>query len=115
MRSSRSICSEAWHFPSDDDGGYLGYHPPDSAWAIAHLEAMRPRGADYLLIPASSAWWLEHYTEFADHLWKHYPVSARRDDAGTIFAIGPFPAFYGRTRDAMVGEYLRARNGNRAH
>jgi radical SAM protein with 4Fe4S-binding SPASM domain len=104
-------CSEAWHFPHDEDGRYVGYHPPNSDWAIDHLEATRLKGADYLLIPACSSWWFEHYTGFAEHLWKHHPVAADVDDVCTIFAVGPFPAFYGRERDAKVNEHLYSRNG----
>ena len=34
-----------WHFPQMEDGTYAGYHPGDSAEAIAHLEALREKGA----------------------------------------------------------------------
>ena len=34
----------AWHFPQDEDGAYVGYHPHDSAEAITHLEALRSAG-----------------------------------------------------------------------
>src|SRR4051794_15220441 len=57
--------SEAWHFPQRGDGVYLGYYPSDSSAAIRHLEALRERGAEFLAIPASSLWWLEHYEDFA--------------------------------------------------
>jgi len=60
-----------WHFPQTDRGGYAGYYPAASEEALAHLEAVRQRGARYLLIPATSLWWLEHYTEFARHLAEH--------------------------------------------
>jgi radical SAM protein with 4Fe4S-binding SPASM domain len=104
-------CAATWHFPAGEDGGYAGYHPPDSAWAIEQLEAIRARGADYLVVPATSAWWLEHYLGFADHVWSHYPVAASADDTCTIFAIGPLPALYGRARDAVVNEHLHFQNG----
>ena len=32
-----------WHFPQQEDGVWAGYHPADSAEAIAHLEALRDR------------------------------------------------------------------------
>src|SRR5439155_4204046 len=47
----------AWHFPQDDRGAYAGFHPADSTAAIAHLEALRARGGQYLLIPSTSLWW----------------------------------------------------------
>src|SRR5207249_3006380 len=44
----------AWHFPRQRDGRYAGYYPKRDISAIAHLEAMRARGASYLLIPETS-------------------------------------------------------------
>jgi hypothetical protein len=57
-----------WHFPQADDGRYAGYHPEDGETAIRHLEELRARGATHLVIPATSAWWLEHYEDFRRHL-----------------------------------------------
>jgi hypothetical protein len=59
---------EAWHFPRDDDGRYAGFHPPDGAWAVDHLETLRAAGAGYLVIPASASWWYEEYPELVAHL-----------------------------------------------
>ncbi len=101
-------CREAWHFPCGEDGLWAGFHPADGEWAIEQLEALRACGADYLVMPATSTWWLEHYPEFADHLIFHYPV-VYDDDACTLYALGRFPAFYGRKRDAAVNEYLTGR------
>lgn len=66
------IGRRAWHFPSQFDGRYLGYHPGDSLAAIACLESARARGAAFLLVPATSGWWLEHYQDFERHLSQHY-------------------------------------------
>jgi radical SAM protein with 4Fe4S-binding SPASM domain len=98
-------CREAWHFPTGQDGRWAGFHPADGDWAIEQLEMLRACGADYLVMPATSTWWLERYPEFADHLTFHYPVVCD-DDACVIFALGRFPAFYGRKRDAAVNSYL---------
>lgn len=59
---------DARHFPQDNGGGYLGHHPRDSAEAIARLESLRENGAEYLILPATAYWWLEHYAGFAEHL-----------------------------------------------
>ena len=59
---------EGQHFPQDATGGYAGHHPSGSEEAIAQLERMRGAGADFLVIPAASAWWLDHYAELASHL-----------------------------------------------
>jgi GT2 family glycosyltransferase len=76
----------AGHFPQDPAGGYLGHHPRDSADAIARLEALRAGGAQYLVLPAASSWWLDHYTGFAEHLSRRYPATDR--DACAIYELG---------------------------
>lgn len=57
----------ASHFPQDRDGGWAGFHPRDGRDALERLELLRSR-YEYLLIPGSAFWWLEHYTELARHL-----------------------------------------------
>jgi hypothetical protein len=63
---------KGWHFPRNEDGVYVGYHPADSAEAISHLEELREKGAQFLLFPGTALWWLEHYGEFRDHLDSRY-------------------------------------------
>jgi len=58
----------AWHFPQTADGTYAGAYPPDSAAAIEQLEAVRARGAQFLVIPRTSAWWLDYYGDFRRHI-----------------------------------------------
>ena len=41
--------ARARHFPQLDDGMYAGHHPADDEEAIAELERLRERGADYLV------------------------------------------------------------------
>ena len=62
----------AWHFPQSANGTYTGHHPADSAAAIAHLEEVRARGADYLLFPSTAFWWLDFYADFRHHLDSRY-------------------------------------------
>jgi len=99
-------CRTAWHFPAGAGGGWAGYHPVDGAWAIDQLEAMRARGADYLVLPATSYWWLTHYPELAAWLGDHCPVVYEEEHTCAIFALGSYPAFYGRERDAEVNRNL---------
>jgi len=78
----------AAHFPQDSGGGYAGHHPHDSATATAQLEDLRRRGAEYLVLPASSRWWLDFYGEFAGHLASHGEVVADLPDACLIYGLG---------------------------
>lgn len=77
----------ARHFPQAPGGGYLGHHPSDGEEAVAMLEQQRRKGADYLLMPSTAGWWLEHYTEFADHL--HRRCSGVAYDHCSIFRLEP--------------------------
>jgi hypothetical protein len=63
------------HFPQEKDGTYAGYHPPDSEWAIAHVDELHEVGAaDYLLFPGTALWWLDHYAGFRHHLDETYEL-----------------------------------------
>jgi glycosyltransferase involved in cell wall biosynthesis len=55
------------HFPQAADGAWTGFHPPDSEDALRRLAELR-RGHDFLLIPGTASWWLDHYAAFARHL-----------------------------------------------
>jgi hypothetical protein len=61
-----------WHFPIAADGRYAGYHPAGDTAAIAQLEALRASGADHLLLPATTLWWLDHYHGLRRHLEDRY-------------------------------------------
>jgi len=74
------------HFPQGPVGGYAGYHPHDSAGAIAHLEEHRSAGAEFLVLPATGYWWLDYYGEFARHLLTDARV-VRHDEHCLIFDL----------------------------
>ena len=61
----------ASHFPQARDGAYAGHHPADSDAAINHLEELREAGAQYLVIPGTSLWWLA-LCQFHEHLQRRY-------------------------------------------
>jgi GT2 family glycosyltransferase len=73
------------HFPQDETGRYLGHHPRDSEDAVEQLERLRAAGAEYLVLPSTASWWLEHYFDFGEHLRTRYPVT-ELDDC-TIFKL----------------------------
>jgi hypothetical protein len=62
----------AWHFPRAENGSYAGFHPQDCEAAIAQLEVLRSRGGEFLLIPCTSFWWLDHYQDFRRHLERRH-------------------------------------------
>lgn len=76
-----------WHFPQASGGVYLGYHPKDSAEAIGHLETLKAKGGQFLLIPAGSFWWLDHYTGFRQYLETECRVAVYQEDACIIYEL----------------------------
>jgi len=76
-----------WHFPQVAGGVWAGHHPGDSATAIAQLEELRARGADFIFFPFTSLWWLDHYEKLHHHLErKHTPVF-RDPEQGALFDL----------------------------
>jgi hypothetical protein len=78
------------HFPQAPGGGYPGYNPADAADAIAQLEALRRRGAEYLVLPNTAFWWLEHYAEFRRHLDSRCWAVRQGEDC-VIYRLEPVP------------------------
>jgi transposase-like protein len=79
---------KARHFPQTKEGSWAGHNPADSAEAIAHLEELRAKGANFLLLPAPARWWLDHYRAFRQHLEKHYRKVLDQEETCLIFALG---------------------------
>jgi hypothetical protein len=77
-----------WHFPQDDDGTFAGTYPETSEDAVAQLESLRSQGARYLLIPGTSAWWLDHYEGLARHLREHCRPLAERAEC-SLYELEP--------------------------
>jgi hypothetical protein len=75
------------HFPQLDDGTWAGHYPATSRDAIAHLEQLRTKGTQYLVLPATAHWWLEHYAEFGGHLEGRYRAVASEPATGTIYDV----------------------------
>ena len=94
-----------WHFPQTANGVYAGCHPGTASEAVEHLESLKAKGAQFLLIPSTSMWWLDFYGEFAKHLEKHYHVLAYDDRACVIYSLAPASA----ERQVVFG--MLGRNG----
>ena len=77
---------EAWHFPRADDGIYAGYHPDNSDDAVEHLQNLHDEGAQYLVVPASSFWWLDYYPGLFQHLTQ-WGTMVWDDEACVIFGL----------------------------
>ena len=86
----------AWHFPRAANGDYSGFHPADSNDAIARLDVQRSLGARYLVLPATSAWWLAHYPEFFAYVRSCGRPLFEEATVGAIFELSarsvPVPA-----------------------
>lgn len=107
------------HFPQSTDGGWAGYHPADSESAVRHLEALRQRGARYLVFPASAFWWLHHYHGLVEHLEASYR-RVHGDEHVTVFDLRAVPRRRQlhdaaprapRRRVAVVGSFAADRPG----
>jgi hypothetical protein len=93
-----------WHFPQADDGKYAGYHPPSSEEAIAHLEDLKGKGAEYLVIPSTAFWWLGHYEDFARHLIEDHQLVYADQTTCVVFALNGHVAPDGAIVDTDFGE-----------
>jgi len=55
--------------------------------AVDHLESLRRQGADYLLVPCTSLWWLVEYAAFGHHLRENYRVVHYDADCFALFDL----------------------------
>ncbi len=76
-----------WHFPQEEGGVYAGHYPADGTEAIVRLEELRTKGGEYLLLPETAFWWLEHYEEFRKHLEERYQLLVCEGETCLIFAL----------------------------
>jgi hypothetical protein len=68
-------------------GSYAGRDPANNDEALRLLESTKARGAQYLLIPAKSFWWLNDYNEFRDHVEARYPAIMQDESTCIIFHL----------------------------
>ena len=99
-------------FPATDDGAYIGYHPADSAEAILRLERLRDAGAEYLIVPHDSLWWLEYYADFGQYLETSATLVQQRDNACRAYWLHR-TQLRGSARLTRVVAIIAARNEER--
>ena len=76
-----------WHYPQTPDGKPVAGDLRSSEEAIESLEALRARGASYLLVPATSAWWWLHYQEWSSYLHTKHHLVSEHQGVMTLFAL----------------------------
>jgi hypothetical protein len=92
---------QLWPFPQDATGRYTTYYPPDSAAAIAHLDALRERGAGFLYIPRHSFWWLDYYKGFRQHLETHGHCLYHNDEC-RLYQLDDLNHMYQKKKDVLA-------------
>jgi hypothetical protein len=68
-------------------GTYDDSLPQDDEEAINRLEAIRSRGAQYLVLPKTAFWWPEKYPRFREHLETKYLAMATDKTCCIIFDL----------------------------
>ena len=98
---------QAAHFPQDALGDFAGEYPADDAAAVADLNGLVAAGWDHLIIPATSLWWLDHYSEFSIHLHRSWHAIHRDVNTCVIFAHDPTQPGPWHEFDALLAEFMR--------
>lgn len=78
---------DARHFPQSPTGLYAGHYPAGGDEAVRHLDTLRERGADYLALPSTARWWLDHYPELSQRLEDEGELVADEPDTCVLFAL----------------------------
>jgi hypothetical protein len=78
------------HFPQEKNGAYAGYHPPDSDWALAHLQELQEGGAEYLLFPGTAHWWFNYYAGLRRELDEMYELVSDNEHC-VLYRLGACP------------------------
>ena len=74
------------HFPQVAGGVYAGHHPADTGEAIAELEQLGSAGAEFVVIPRTSLWWLDYYGGLRTYLEERGAVA--QSEACVIYRLG---------------------------
>lgn len=77
----------AWHFPRAINGQYAGCYPGSDDEAISHLTTLHNQGAEFLVVPSTSFWWLDYYEGLTTHLQEHHRVASYLENVGVIYQL----------------------------
>jgi hypothetical protein len=72
------------HLPRNPDGSPAWHQPEDGDDLLEQIAREHSQGAGYLAIPATSLWWLDHYSGFAEHLERECRLLARTRDCAVF-------------------------------
>jgi hypothetical protein len=97
---------EGQHFPQSPTGLYAGHHPAAGVEAVEELERLAERGAEYLAIPATALWWLDHYPELRERLDGGGELVASEPDTGVVYSLGQRVEARPRTIDELEAERI---------
>ncbi len=75
------------HFPRDAEGRYAGYYPKTSEEAIAGVESSRRAGVQFLCLPTTAFWWLDHYQALSAWLNAHCHVVAHDQETCVVYDL----------------------------
>jgi hypothetical protein len=98
--------AKGWHFPQTEEGIYAGHHLASSEEAISRFEDLHTAGAEYLLFPATSLWWLDYYGDFRKHLDRWYRRLVDEPDTCVIFSLREPPVTTSAPDDRTSPRYL---------
>ncbi|MDP9364577.1 MAG: sulfotransferase [Chloroflexota bacterium] len=107
----------AWHFP-DPTFGAEPASTADGSGFVPQLEALRARGAGYLVVPATGRAWLARHADLARHLAQRYRVVAQDDAAAHVYGLNepvaepPWPADHGKAAAGIARVSLAERRAN---
>lgn len=97
------------HFPHDAEGRYAGFYPKTAEDAIAHVEALSRHGTQFLCLPVTAFWWLEHYRALAAWLDAHCRVAAHDPETCVIYDLLRAPNEPAEAADAGAGADAQVR------
>ena len=61
--------------------------PGTSSEVLLSLERLRQQGGNYLLIPFTQYWWLDHFPEFGRYVKQNCRLIASKDEVGMLISL----------------------------